>query len=576
MQVHISAAVIEAQSASLEELGIDLEGAMGGAVTAVIGPEAGGAAGFAGRLSEQGAGRVLAEPNATTASGEAAQIELGGEVPSSAGQPEPSPKEFRVALDVTPEITPDGSIRLGVKPSVTQVDLASLVPSAAPRTPAVTESILAPGGGIAIGGLLQPDAPDLARKVPALGDLPVLGSLFRSQAFQQRETEFLVVITASVVGEEGSRAGSAPAGLIYTAAAEGGVFVQDLPSNSGGLGVVDVGGSEDFFLAYPGSITGGLGGASLAAWNLGPTVAGISTHLYLGGWYGQGDDDESKERAGDPGIVNGISFWQPAANGSTGNASAGAGLRGEMDFELQAFQVRAKLLADVTEPFEDVCPCCCPECDEDYDEEGPLSPVARALRGLRPTYFVEASARVGYLRQDASQVVDLLNDDPGFALFDVGSENDLDVEEWSGIASLGFIHLRPIPWVKGLSAQLGFDVGIGYRDSSADGHQRNRCDVRFAAAPGVNACAPEVQDFTLRADLDDSGFDWDLGASAGLYYQRPIGRFPVFASVGWDFGYIGVSRVDTGPNIIEEGPLHLERTHQARNAVTFRLGIAFP
>jgi hypothetical protein len=463
---------------------------------------------------------------------------------------------------------------MDVKPSVTQLDPATGMPGGLVPAPGVTGASVPPGGSLAVEDLLPDDAASRAARAPWLGDVPVLGSLFQSGAFQRGETELIILVSASVVDAEGGSRSSAPLAPAYTPTLDGGVLVQDLPSNSGGLGVVDVGGKEEFFITFPGSITGGLGGGSVMFWNPVPAIAGIPIHLNVGGWYGQGDDDVGKERAGEPGIVNGIAFWQLADNGSGGNAATGGGLLGQMDYEIQAFQLRAKLLADITRPMDCLCDRLHGE-DVEYDEEGPIDPRLRPV--LRPMYLLEAGARVGYLNQDASQSVQLVNTNPGFSLFDVRSDTQLDVEEWSAMASFGLFHVRPIDCLKGLSAQVGFEAGLGYRNSSLDGRQRNLCDVRFAAAPGVNQCAPAVQDFTVRPDLDDSGFDWDLGASARLYYQIPVPRIPgLFVSLGWDFSYVGVSRVDAGPDVTAEGPVHLERTHQPRNAVSVQLGITIP
>jgi hypothetical protein len=468
----------------------------------------------------------------------------------------------------------------------------------------VTE--VGPGESAVIGGLLQEDASELPSKVPGLGKIPILGELFRSRQFQEGKSNLIILITPSIAGDfpgggapvspaaSGGGAGSpaasdagvapAPTQVIIpspTLAIGGGLLVQNLPSGSGYLGVTDVGGEERFFLRFPTSVTGWSVGAWNMNWNLGPTVAGVPTHLFFRGYYGSGDDDTSESAEPEPGVSNGIAFWNDEV--SPGIASTGGGLDGQMEYQFNTFQVRGRMLGDVSDYVDDWLGCDEDEVDWDPEEDGPRydmvggklvdrAALRRAL--LRASTFVELTGRVGYVDQDGRQSVDLSNPNPGFALFDVGSVNHIDVKEWSGILGLGLVRVQPIPWVKGLALHVGTEVGMGYRSSSAEGTQANRCDVRFAGDPGTNVCAPATQDFLIDADLDESGFDWDLGTSARVYYQIPkIQGF--FVAAGYDFSYVGVSRVAAGVDLSVDGPLHLERTHQAQHNMSINVGYSF-
>lgn len=153
--------------------------------------------------------RVLAEPNLMALSGEEASFLAGGElpIPLSTGNNSISVewKEFGIRLAFTPEVTEAGSIRLKVKPEVSSLDFANAVTIASIRIPALksrkAETIveLNDGETLIIGGLLNQETVKTAAKVPMVGDLPILGDLFKSDSFQKGETELLVVVNPFVV-----------------------------------------------------------------------------------------------------------------------------------------------------------------------------------------------------------------------------------------------------------------------------------------------------------------------------------------------------------------------------------------
>jgi pilus assembly protein CpaC len=114
-------------------------------------------------------------------------------------------EEFGVKLKFTPNITRSGAIRLKLEPEVSSLDFANglvisgfSIPTILTRK-AATEVELREGQYLAIAGLLDNVSTDNVSKIPLLGDLPIIGQLFRSKDLQQRRTELLVLITPKLV-----------------------------------------------------------------------------------------------------------------------------------------------------------------------------------------------------------------------------------------------------------------------------------------------------------------------------------------------------------------------------------------
>ena len=163
-------------------------------------------------MADEGLVTLLAEPNLTTTSGEAASFLAGGEypipVPQGLGSVGIEYKQYGVSVGFTPTVLSSGMISMKVSPEVSELSQAgayvipggggSSVPALITRR-ADTTVQLASGQSFAIGGLIQNDAQNNISKIPWLGDLPVLGALFRSTQFQRNETELVIVVTAYVV-----------------------------------------------------------------------------------------------------------------------------------------------------------------------------------------------------------------------------------------------------------------------------------------------------------------------------------------------------------------------------------------
>ena len=159
-------------------------------------------------LETEGLVTVLAEPNLTALSGETASFLVGGEIPiptpSATGTPGVEFKNYGVSLSFTPVVLSENRISLRVRPEVSNVaDSATAI--AGLNIPAITTRRaettveLASGQSFAIGGLLQRDLNQSFNKLPGLSDIPILGTLFRSNQFRNQETELVIIVTPYIV-----------------------------------------------------------------------------------------------------------------------------------------------------------------------------------------------------------------------------------------------------------------------------------------------------------------------------------------------------------------------------------------
>lgn len=152
---------------------------------------------------------TLASPNLTALSGETATFLAGGEIPIPISQGLGAVSvEFRpygISLSYTPTVLADGRISLRVRPEVSQLTSDGAVQINGTTIPALTtrraETTLELGSGqsMVIGGLLQNSHNNSIERTPGLGNIPVLGALFRSNGFRRSETELMIVITPYLV-----------------------------------------------------------------------------------------------------------------------------------------------------------------------------------------------------------------------------------------------------------------------------------------------------------------------------------------------------------------------------------------
>jgi len=160
-------------------------------------------------LAEEGLVSVLAEPNLTAVSGETANFLAGGEFPIPVSQDNNTItvqfKQFGVSLGFVPTVLSGNRISLRVSPEVSTLDRANSVTTNAFVIPALTVRRatttveLASGQTFAIAGLVQSTNSVTADEVPGLGDIPILGELFKSDKFRHNETELVILATPYVV-----------------------------------------------------------------------------------------------------------------------------------------------------------------------------------------------------------------------------------------------------------------------------------------------------------------------------------------------------------------------------------------
>ncbi len=167
-------------------------------------------------LEEQNLLQILAEPNLVVLEGSDASFLAGGEFPYPTITSTPTNggiapvvtvqfRKFGVQLDFTPTLTNTGGIRLKVKPEVSALDFDNavtldgyLIPAISTRV-AETEVVLKDGESFAIAGLIDNRVTEVVNRLKGLGDIPILGSLFRSNSTKKTASELLVVVTPRFV-----------------------------------------------------------------------------------------------------------------------------------------------------------------------------------------------------------------------------------------------------------------------------------------------------------------------------------------------------------------------------------------
>jgi pilus assembly protein CpaC len=161
-------------------------------------------------LQGKGVFQSLAEPNLIALNGKEASFLAGGEFPypvpqGQFGQFTIHFKEYGVRLKFTPTVLGGDLINLKINPEVSSLDFNNAVILEGFRIPAITsrradtEVELRDGQTFAIAGLMNNQALSSMRKIPGLGDIPILGTLFKSRAYQKEQTELVVMVTPLIV-----------------------------------------------------------------------------------------------------------------------------------------------------------------------------------------------------------------------------------------------------------------------------------------------------------------------------------------------------------------------------------------
>ncbi|KRR12942.1 hypothetical protein CQ12_39465 [Bradyrhizobium jicamae] len=228
LQVNLSVRVAEVSRSAVKELGITLSASSQGGTFIATGKGAGsGAAGGGGTigiafsagninvsaaldaLASEHLASILAEPNLTAMSGESASFLAGGEFPIPVMQDNRQVsvqfRQFGVSLEFVPTVLNNNQINIRVKPEVSELSTEGEVKINGMAVPALstrranTVVELASGQSFAIGGLIRRNFNTDVGEFPWLGDVPILGALFRSSSFQKRESELVIVVTPYIV-----------------------------------------------------------------------------------------------------------------------------------------------------------------------------------------------------------------------------------------------------------------------------------------------------------------------------------------------------------------------------------------
>jgi pilus assembly protein CpaC len=210
-------AIIRSLTSATSTLGTSVTQAISPSISAMAGFTAGSTfwTMFFDLLKQQNLGRVLAEPNLVTTSGQKASFLAGGEYPIPVPQSGVGGaatitieyKRYGVGLEFTPTVLADDKIALKVHPTVSELDFTNAVSYTALgfSIPGLktremdTHVEVKDGQTFAIAGLLSQNTRDIINKFPLLGNIPILGVLFRSTGYQRNETELVTLVTPHLV-----------------------------------------------------------------------------------------------------------------------------------------------------------------------------------------------------------------------------------------------------------------------------------------------------------------------------------------------------------------------------------------
>jgi pilus assembly protein CpaC len=156
-----------------------------------------------------GLAATLAQPNLTTVSGETAEFLAGGQFPipiaDNFGSVSVEFRDYGVSLKYTPTVLTDGRIQLRVRPEVSDISSQGAVRFGGTEIPAITTRMaettveLGSGESFMIAGLMSNTSTASIDKYPGLGDVPILGALFKSNGWKRNETELVIVVTPYLV-----------------------------------------------------------------------------------------------------------------------------------------------------------------------------------------------------------------------------------------------------------------------------------------------------------------------------------------------------------------------------------------
>ncbi len=158
-----------------------------------------------GLLVQRGKARILATPNIVAMAGQEARLVVGGQIPLPTGQGGVEYKPFGVVLNTTPEVSGGGRITLKLEISNSDLDFSRAVTVQGASLPTLidrrvsTSVSLMDGETLGIGGLVSHITQEQIRKIPILGDIPIIGELFKSRSFQERRTQAMFFVTPQIL-----------------------------------------------------------------------------------------------------------------------------------------------------------------------------------------------------------------------------------------------------------------------------------------------------------------------------------------------------------------------------------------
>ncbi|PMN71907.1 type II and III secretion system protein family protein [Enterovibrio norvegicus] len=214
-QVNVKLTIAEVNSSLINELGIkwgtifsDGFGGNGQFARGIsgLGGSLTNVAAYISAINDDNVGQVLSEPNLSVISGETASFLVGGEIPITYRVDNGyriQYKEFGIGLDLAAEVLRDDKIKLSIMPQVSSVDgqfgdTLLDIPSFKVRR-ARTTLELGDGDSFVLAGLLSSEDEEALSKIPFIGDVPILGALFRNTSTTRRKTELVIVATVSLV-----------------------------------------------------------------------------------------------------------------------------------------------------------------------------------------------------------------------------------------------------------------------------------------------------------------------------------------------------------------------------------------
>jgi type IV pilus assembly protein PilQ len=157
-------------------------------------------------LQADGKGKIISSPRVITADNVEATIEQGTEIPyqqaTSSGATSVSFRKATLSLKVTPQITPDENVMMRLHVTKDSVGQNTAAGPAIDTKQVQTEVLVENGGTVGIGGIYEHEENDQTNKVPVLGDIPVIGYLFKQNLKTNNKRELLIFVTPRLVSEK--------------------------------------------------------------------------------------------------------------------------------------------------------------------------------------------------------------------------------------------------------------------------------------------------------------------------------------------------------------------------------------